>query len=130
MPSSLHSHPLNLASGETNFTVPGELPRTYNIELQLPNDLTCDQCILQWTYEAGNSWGTDPDGTQCVGCGPQEHFRACADIKISSGKASLTNQTNCTGIPPYDKEPKIGEWCDVNCSHDPPFCPEKICQCQ
>ena len=30
----------------------------------------------------GNSWGTDPDGTSCVGCGNQETFRACADVRI------------------------------------------------
>ena len=38
--------------------------------------------IFQWTYIAGNNWGTDENGEECVGCGPQEHFRACADISI------------------------------------------------
>ena len=31
---------------------------------------------------AGNSWGENPDGTGCVGCGPQEQFYGCADITI------------------------------------------------
>ena len=39
--------------------------------------------MFQWTYKTGNSWGTDPDGTSCIGCGDQEHFRACADIRIN-----------------------------------------------
>jgi len=75
-------HHLNLASGEVNFTVPDEGSKTFEMELELPEELSCDQCILQWTYRAGNNWGVDPDGTGCVGCGHQEHFRACADIKI------------------------------------------------
>ena len=33
--------------------------------------LSCDQCILQWTYTAGNNWGNCPNGTGAVGCGPQ-----------------------------------------------------------
>ena len=38
-------------------------------------DLVCEQCILQWTYVAGNNWGDCDDGTSGLGCGPQEHFR-------------------------------------------------------
>ena len=43
-----------------------------------------DQCLLflQWTYVAGNNWGNCPDGSSGLGCGPQEHFRSCADIQI------------------------------------------------
>ena len=37
---------------------------------------------FQWTYVAANSWGRADNGTECVGCGPQENFRACADIEI------------------------------------------------
>ncbi len=44
--------------------------------------MVCDQCILQWTYVAGNNWGDCVNGTSGLGCGPQEHFRSCADIKI------------------------------------------------
>lgn len=38
--------------------------------------------MLQWRYIAGNNWGMCDDGTGAVGCGPQEEFRACADITI------------------------------------------------
>jgi len=79
------AHPLHLAGGdrgeELAITEWGR--RYWNTTVQLPPGLTCDQCILQWTYTAGNSWGCKPDGECCVGCGPQEHFRACADIKIA-----------------------------------------------
>jgi len=50
--------------------------------VRLPLDLVCEQCILQWTYVAGNNWGDCDDGTSGLGCGPQEHFRSCADIRI------------------------------------------------
>ncbi|XP_023933176.1 uncharacterized protein LOC106162929, partial [Lingula anatina] len=49
---------------------------------KLPDYVTCTQCVLQWKWHTGNSWGTDPDGTSCVGCGPQEEFYGCADIAI------------------------------------------------
>jgi len=36
------------------------------------------------TFLPGNSWGTDKlTGRGCVGCGPQEEFYGCADIRIS-----------------------------------------------
>ncbi len=38
--------------------------------------------FFQWTYVGGNNWGTCDDGENRPGCGPQEHFRACADIQI------------------------------------------------
>ncbi|XP_016958859.1 uncharacterized protein LOC108030488 [Drosophila biarmipes] len=59
--------------------------RIYEIQAQLP-DLTCDQCVLQWRYVAGNNWGICSDGNGAVGCGPQEEFRSCSDI-------ALTNET-------------------------------------
>ena len=37
--------------------------------------LSCSQCILQWTYTAGNNWGVCTNGTGELGCGPQETFR-------------------------------------------------------
>jgi len=55
------------------------------IYAKLPMDLTCKQCIIQFTYVAGNNWGKCEDGiTAAVGCGPQETFRGCADIEIVS----------------------------------------------
>lgn len=52
------------------------------VYVRLPMKITCDQCILQWSYVAGNNWGKCEDGTSGMGCGPQETFRSCADIKI------------------------------------------------
>lgn len=50
--------------------------------IQLPADFTCNHCVLRWHYRAGNNWGVCENGTGAVGCGPQEYFRSCADIRI------------------------------------------------
>jgi Lytic polysaccharide mono-oxygenase, cellulose-degrading len=57
--------------------------KDYLVYLQLPSGLFCNRCVLQWTYVTGNNWGKCPDGTEKIGCGPQEHFRTCSDIRIN-----------------------------------------------
>ena len=53
------------------------------VKLQLPPNVRCKNCVLQWKYNAGNSWGTDAvTGRGCLGCGNQEQFYGCADIAI------------------------------------------------
>lgn len=70
-----------------SFELPSEASQTFYIQLKLPEGVTCKQCVLQWTYNTANSWGNCPNGTNAIGCGPQETFRACSDIRISrSGK--------------------------------------------
>ena len=75
----------------------------------LPHGLTCTQCILQWKYIAGNNWGICENGTGAVGCGPQEEFRACADVEIvdPSGLADETPFYN--EIPKHDKNKNMEE---------------------
>lgn len=55
------------------------------------SDMLCNQCVLQWRYVAGNNWGMCDDGNGAVGCGPQEEFRSCSDIAL----------TTDARIPPY-----------------------------
>jgi len=51
-------------------------------EVLLPEDLECEQCVLQWTWTTGNRWGVSEDGEEGLGCGPQETFRGCADVSV------------------------------------------------
>jgi len=74
---------LQTDSGSDRFPVTDWRKGYWNTSVELPAEMTCDQCILQWTYTAGNDWGTCENGTSSLGCGPQETFRACADIKIN-----------------------------------------------
>ena len=37
--------------------------------IQLPTEIeSCDQCILQWTYQGGNNWGKCKNGTEGTVC--------------------------------------------------------------
>jgi len=54
------------------------------LRYRLPSDTTCQNCVLQWRYFAENSWGRCDNGTEGIGCGAQEEFRACSDIAIHS----------------------------------------------
>ncbi|XP_034237429.1 uncharacterized protein LOC117642903 [Thrips palmi] len=71
---------------------PGPGNKVFPSKYRLPAGLTCKHCVLQWRYIAGNNWGMCPNGTGAVGCGPQEEFRACADVAIvdSAGEADGT----------------------------------------
>ncbi|XP_062613563.1 uncharacterized protein LOC134275301 [Saccostrea cucullata] len=61
-----------------------------SMTVQLPGDLTCEHCVFQWWYKTGNSWGTHPSGESCLGCGQQETFVNCADVKILPNDGTQT----------------------------------------
>lgn len=42
-------------------------------------------------FISGNNWGWCDDGTGSMGCGPQENFKSCADIRILSSGSRLFN---------------------------------------
>jgi hypothetical protein len=71
-----------ISGGSENYPLPSTESRDYSLSIQLPPNLVCNHCVLQWTYVAGNNWGTCSNGIGKIGCGPQEHFRTCSDIKI------------------------------------------------
>merc|ERR1711963_100333 len=75
------------------FTLPDQLVRQYQLSVQLPADLQCDHCVLQWTYTTGNNWGICSDGSGEIGCGPQENFRACSDLRIRPQSNFIQSQT-------------------------------------
>lgn len=62
-----------------------------------PLPLTTCLC-LQWRYVAANNWGICEDGSGQVGCGPQEEFRACADVAIS-GSTGLAFLPSSSSLP-------------------------------
>lgn len=88
---------LKIVSGSPFISFPNDIStrfyprngsRIYEIRTQLPKDLECERCVLQWKYIAGNNWGICKDGNGAVGCGPQEEFRACSDVAIGKGAVS------------------------------------------
>lgn len=71
-------------SGEDRYYLTTFNTGVFTLKLRLPQHIWCDQCILQWTYTAGNNWGScEKERGSGLGCGPQENFRACADISIA-----------------------------------------------
>ena len=75
-------YPLKTTAGTLEHYLNSSATGYYNLTLQLPSNVRCDRCVLQWTYNVGNSWGYCDDGTGRLGCGPQENFRTCSDISI------------------------------------------------
>ncbi|XP_015592756.1 uncharacterized protein LOC107266619 [Cephus cinctus] len=94
----LDKHVLRGDNGTTRY-YPGPGNRIFQAYYKLPDDLTCAQCVFQWRYVAGNNWGDCGNGTGAVGCGPQEEFRACADVTIGDDEETL---------PPRPVTPEMG----------------------
>ena len=140
-------------TGETKFWITDAMGTgKMTTQVRLPM-MECEQCVLQWTYRNGRDWGT------CNGaCGPVETFRACADIAISSDNSSVsstdsstgstdqvtsstasvsttTTEDNvasgdsCRGSGAWEGDASMDDWCQLNCHHDPPFCPSDRCTC-
>ncbi|XP_031363886.1 uncharacterized protein LOC102674862 isoform X1 [Apis dorsata] len=85
----LDQHLLQSKNGSIRY-YPGPGNKIFEAFYKLPDDLTCAQCVFQWRYVAGNNWGDCGNGTGAVGCGPQEEFRACADITIGDDVEPLS----------------------------------------
>ncbi|XP_013195579.1 uncharacterized protein LOC106138839 isoform X2 [Amyelois transitella] len=81
---------LELEDGGTKF-YPNRGSSKYSVNYRLPPGLSCDHCVLQWRYTAGNNWGICANGTQGLGCGNQEQFGACSDISIVSSRSFEDN---------------------------------------
>lgn len=80
----------------------------HRVRVKLPDGLTCSQCVLQWKYHTGNSYGVDPNGKGCVGCGNQEEFYGCSDISIGTGSGSVMTQPPPTTQRPFIYRPTQG----------------------
>lgn len=94
------SHVLPLA--ETNserYYIPQGTPKSaiLKYKVSLPKGVTCSQCVIQWTWTSGNTWGKCQNGTETMGCGDQEVFRNCADVQIYS--SSIGFPPNAIDIP-------------------------------
>jgi len=76
---------LYTVGGKTRFYHP---VRTGDVTIQLvlPKDLTCSQCVLQWWWKTNANNNCRPSTGQycCIGCGRQEIFVNCADVAIVS----------------------------------------------
>lgn len=98
---------LETNSGEYQVPINADYGGQIPMKLQLPAGVKCRACMLRWRYTAGNSWGTNPDGTGCIGCGHQEMFYGCADVAIGHDDVVL----NVAPIKPqWYFEPTTPDW--------------------
>ena len=79
----LDQHLLTTSTGEKEWELPSNATGMFDLQVVLPENYQCEQCVLQWTWRVANGWGVCSDGSQGMGCGIQEHFRACSDVKIA-----------------------------------------------
>ena len=110
------------ANGITRFKSPSEIEGWqgfFDIDLVIPSGFKCNHCVFQvscksknllklkvqkiffikWKYNTGNSHGYDfVTGEYCLGCGAQEQFYGCADIRITDG-VTVTDPPNTTAPP-------------------------------
>ncbi|XP_057323425.1 uncharacterized protein LOC130666440 [Microplitis mediator] len=84
----LNKNILRMENGTARY-YPGPGTGTFEAYYKLPSGLMCAQCVLQWRYVTANIWADCGNGTDAVGCGPQEEFRGCADITIGDNYPAL-----------------------------------------
>ena len=114
--------------------------------------------LLIHNLTLGNTWGICANGTGAIGCGDQEMFRNCADIKIISNvgrppnvvlpKVSIPNALYvpgdltkkvstpfvvrsqvCVPVAAQRNNTGMSEWCKENCLKYPPNCDPDRCEC-
>jgi hypothetical protein len=151
----MDKYPLFLAADPTSskYYIPEGTGKSANItyDVDLPAGLTCSQCVLQWTYFTGNTWGKCANGTEAIGCGDQETFRNCADVQIlsntptglppnaakpanavyrTSEERPLVVRSNvCVPNDGFESQKELVPWCQENCLSYPPRCNALLCKC-
>jgi len=124
-------HLLKFSDGTTRYGPITEV-KVYNMKVHLPDDVTCDRCILQWKYRAGNNWGVDDEG-EGMGHGPQETYQGCADVTIKGGAGvttttSSTATTTTTGSPTTQASTTTAPIPTTTADPDNQACGRSICK--
>ena len=134
-----------------------DLQNRYSVPT-LKSPFFCNYEYLNHNLNLGNTWGICANGTGAIGCGDQEMFRNCADIKIISNvgrppnvvlpKVSIPNALYvpgdltkkvstpfvvrsqvCVPVAAQRNNTGMSEWCKENCLKYPPNCDPDRCEC-
>ncbi|OWF55507.1 hypothetical protein KP79_PYT23102 [Mizuhopecten yessoensis] len=81
----LDQHPLDI-SGHGKRYRPDREGNIF-LKLNIPKEVTCEHCVLQWKWHTAMNWGICKDKSSGLGCGDQEELYNCADISITSGSS-------------------------------------------
>lgn len=89
---------LSDVNGKNKFNI-GSTRGQLKFQLKLPADMSCDHCVFQWKYQAGNNWGIDPvTGQSGLGFGPQEQFYGVLLLSYILFKCSHNQKLIHSGI--------------------------------
>jgi hypothetical protein len=83
-----NQHVLRRADGKGPFTLVPGTQYTFAVRYRLPRGVRCARCVLQWTYETGNSCNPPgiprptPGLDSCARSTNGEMFWNCADVRI------------------------------------------------
>ncbi|KAK7081127.1 hypothetical protein SK128_027953 [Halocaridina rubra] len=96
----LNEHLLQFVNGtDTRYNLDASIKGLHTMYVQLPADLYCSHCVLQWTWVTGHSWGMCTNGRGKLGCGPQLTFVNCADVRIlPKGQVSFDSVNSEYGV--------------------------------
>nr|KAG5707276.1 hypothetical protein BaRGS_000050 [Batillaria attramentaria] len=118
----LDKHLLELADGSGTRYQLGTRTGYVDLKLKLPPGLTCTQCVLQWKWHAGNSYGVDHDtGRGCchaVGAWAgqvvldQWCTETCAQFSCDPQYCSCTK---CYAVNGWAGVPELDRYCDEKC---------------
>lgn len=122
--SCLNKHVLKLVDYPgTKYRIKHKETGLFSVRLQLPKNLICSQCVVQWHYTTGNIWGHCKNGSRQTGCGPQEVFRGCSDVAVFAPGdptyfkvLNLTTEANLSqflhqqGIPQFLTENEVDDF--------------------
>ncbi|KAH8383100.1 hypothetical protein KR009_006770 [Drosophila setifemur] len=97
-----NNHLLRFHDGSQRLHI-GTQGGEFDVTVILPDGVTCNHCVLRWTYVGANNWGVcDESGNGALGCGPQETFKNCADVSINWGRNMLTDLVNAEPVVPIE----------------------------
>ncbi|XP_052812695.1 uncharacterized protein LOC128240218 [Mya arenaria] len=83
----LDKYPLKVGDSY-KYNLPNLGAGDYLVNVKLPDDISCNFCVLQWIWVGGNSHGY------------QENFWNCADIRIIGGESNPATTKPTTQAPP------------------------------
>ncbi|XP_060596742.1 uncharacterized protein LOC132750726 isoform X1 [Ruditapes philippinarum] len=124
----LERHVLQRADGTGTKTIINDR-RTgvWTMAYKLPENMVSSQCVIQWKYHTGSSYGMDKDtGKYCSGCGDQEEFYGCADVAIVPNQ-QIVNRVECKAINDWAGNSYFDRICADSCARG--NCPSESCKC-
>ena len=119
------------AAPTTTSSNSGETTGNNNGETTTENsNNTGDTCraIGAWSGQADvDEWCTD----NCLAPAPYTNCpgNMCECWQGAAGLGAGAMGTSCVATGAWTGDSGMATWCNNNCLHDPPFCPEEMCNC-